>query len=123
MLRDKSIYEPVEASDGYRVLVMRVVRDKAIFEQHRYDIWMRSLGPRRDSLQRWWDGTIDTDQFYLEFRQQVSRRALERLHQLERRHGTVTVLCREVRPDPCHRYELLRLYTELYPERGKAGER
>lgn len=117
MLKDKSIYEPVEESDGYRVLVMRVVRDASIFEQHRYDIWMRSLGPTRDSLQRWWDGKITTEQFYLEFRQDVPRRALERLHRLERRYGTVTVLCREVRPEPCHRYELLRLYAELYPER------
>jgi hypothetical protein len=66
---------------------------------------------------------IDTDQFYSEFRRDVPRRALERLHQLEREHGTVTVLCREVRPEPCHRYELLKLYKELYPhpERGKAS--
>ena len=122
MIKDKSIYEPVEESDGYRVLVMRVVRDASIFSQHRYDLWMRSLGPTRDSLQRWWDGKIVTDQFYREFRQTVSRRALQRLHQLERTHGTVTVLCREMRPEPCHRYELLRLYREIYPEHGKGNQ-
>lgn len=116
MIKDKSIYDPVEADDGYRVLVMRVVRDKAIFEQHHYDIWMRSLGPTRDSLQRWWDGAIDDAQFYAEFRHDVPIRALERLRRLERRHGTVTVLCRERPPDTCHRYELVRLYRERYPE-------
>jgi uncharacterized protein YeaO (DUF488 family) len=123
MIKDKSIYEPVEETDGYRVLVMRVVRDQSIFIQHQYDLWMRSLGPTRDSLQRWWDGVIDTEQFYREFRRDVPRRALERLHHLERKHGTVTILCREVRPEPCHRYELLKLYEELYPhpERGKAS--
>lgn len=117
MIKDKSIYEPVEESDGYRVLVMRVVRDKSILAQHRYDVWMWTLGPTRDSLQRWWDGKIDTDQFYREYRQDVSRLSLARLHRLERKYGTVTLLCREMRPEPCHRYELLRLYGELYPDR------
>jgi len=115
MIKDKSIYDSVEAGDGYRVLVMRVVRDKTIVEQHRYDLWMRSLGPAADSLRRWWDGQIDTARFYAEFRRDVSRRALARLHALERKHGTLTVLCRERYPEPCHRYELLALYRELYP--------
>jgi uncharacterized protein YeaO (DUF488 family) len=118
MIKDKSIYDPVEPDDGYRVLVMTVVRDKVIFREHNYDLWMRSLGPTRDSLQRWWDGTIDTDRFYADFRQSISARALTRLHGLERRHGTVTVLCREHRPEPCHRYELVRLYRERYPVEG-----
>lgn len=116
MIKDKSVYDPPEPDDGYRVLVMSVVRDPAIFTQHAYDLWMRSLGPTKASLQRWWDGAIDTEQFYAEFRRDVSRRALDRLRRLERRHGTVTVLCREQRPDPCHRYELVRFYRELYPE-------
>ena len=115
MIKDKSVYDPPEPGDGYRVLVMRVVRDRSIFDQHAYDLWMRSLGPTLDSLQRWWDGAIDTPQFYAEFRHDVSPRALERLHRLERRHGTVTVLCRERTPEPCHRYELVRLYRERYP--------
>ena len=114
MLRHKSIYDPVEADDGYRVLVMVVVRDPEIFKQHAYHQWMRSLGPRRDSLQRWWDGAITTEEFYAEYRRDVSPRALERLRALERKHGTVTVLCRERYPDPCHRYELVRLYQERY---------
>ena len=115
MIKDKSVYDPPEPGDGYRVLVMRVVRDRSIFDRHAYDLWMRSLGPTLDSLQRWWDGKIDTPQFYAEFRRDVSPRALERLHRLERRHGTVTVLCRERSPEPCHRYELVRLYRERYP--------
>jgi uncharacterized protein YeaO (DUF488 family) len=115
MIKHKSIYDPPAPDDGYRVLVMRVVRDPGIFATHAYDRWMRSLGPTRDSLQRWWDGTINTDEFYAEFRAAVSRSALERLHRLERRYGTVTVLCREREPEPCHRYELVRLYRDLYP--------
>lgn len=115
MIKDKSIYDPLEEGDGHRVLVMRVVRDPSIFERHAYDLWMRSLGPATDSLRRWWDGTIDTPTFYAEYRRDVSRRALVRLHALERRHGVVTLLCRERRPEPCHRYELVRLYRALYP--------
>lgn len=120
MIKHKSIYDPPAGDDGYRVLVMRVVRDPAIFELHAYDRWMRSLGPTADSLHRWWDGVIDTDTFYAEFRRDVSRKALARLRALEKRHGTVTVLCREREPEPCHRYELVRLYTELYPESEEA---
>src|SRR5438309_11891959 len=122
MIKDKSVYDPVEPEDGYRVLVMTVVRDKAILRDHNYDLWMRSLGPSRDSLQRWWDGAIDTDQFYADMRTSVSDRALARLRKLEQLHGTVTVLCREQRPDPCHRYELIRMYRERYPEEGGAAE-
>lgn len=116
MIKDKSVYEPVEPSDGYRVLVMRVVRDPAILEQHAFDVWLPDLGPTTESLQRWWDGAIDTPQFYAELRRDVSQGALEQLHQLEMAHGTVTVLCREQRPDPCHRYELVALYRERFPE-------
>ena len=116
MITDKSIYDPPEPGDGYRVLVMRIVRDKSILERRAFDLWMRSLGPSAESLRRWWDGAIDTDRFYAEFRQQVSRRALDRLRALEHRHGTVTVLCREQRPEPCHRYALVDLYRELYPD-------
>lgn len=115
MIKHKSIYDPPTPDDGYRVLVMRVVRDKTILEQHAYELWMRSLGPTADSLNRWWEGAIDTDTFYAEFRRDVSRAALARLHRLEKQHGTVTVLCREREPEPCHRYELVRLYHELYP--------
>lgn len=116
MIKDKSIYDAPEPGDGYRVLVMRVVRDKGIFTDHAYDLWMRSLGPTLDSLQRWWDGAIDTSQFYAEFRRDVPERAILRLRALERKHGTITVLCREQKPDPCHRYELVRLYQERYPD-------
>lgn len=116
MIKDKSVYDPVEPADGYRVLVMRVVRDKSIFANHVYDIWMRSLGPSTDSLNRWWAGKIDDQQFYAEFRNDVSTRALDRLRRLELKYGTVTVLCREQRPDPCHRYELLDLYRERFPD-------
>src|SRR5207247_9995659 len=73
MIKEKSVYDPAEPDDGYRVLVMRVVRDKSILERRAFDIWMRSLGPRVDSLKRWWDGTIDTAQFYTEFRQHATR--------------------------------------------------
>ncbi|HVA89224.1 MAG TPA: DUF488 family protein [Chloroflexota bacterium] len=116
MIKHKSVYDPVEGGDGFRVLAMTVVRDRSILEQHAYDLWMRSLGPTRDSLQRWWDGKIDTDQFYAELRQDVPARALERLRRLEKKHGTVTVLCREHEPDPCHRYELVRMYIDRYPD-------
>jgi uncharacterized protein YeaO (DUF488 family) len=114
MIRHKSIYDTVTPDDGYRVLVMSVVRDPSIFSNHAYDIWMRSLGPKADSLALWWAGKINDDQFYQEFRRDVSRNALRRLRALEKKHGTVTVLCRERVPDPCHRYELVRLYEELY---------
>ncbi len=116
MIKHKSAYDPAEESDGYRVLVMTVVRDKSILERHAYDLWMRSLGPTLDSLQRWWDGKIDTQQFYDELRRDVPVRALERLRRLEKKHGTVTLLCREHEPDPCHRYELVRMYVERYPD-------
>jgi uncharacterized protein YeaO (DUF488 family) len=115
MIRHKSIYDPASEDDGYRVLVMRIVRDPSIFAAHAYDIWMRSLGPTADSLRRWWAGNIDDDQFYQEFRRDVSRGALRRLRALERKYGTVTVLCREQFPETCHRYELVRLYEEMYP--------
>jgi uncharacterized protein YeaO (DUF488 family) len=115
MILHKSIYDPPSADDGFRVLVMRIVRDPAILSTHAYDIWMRSLGPTSASLRNWWAGTIDDDAFYQEYRRDVSRAALRRLRALERKHGTITVLCRETFPETCHRYELVKLYEELYP--------
>ena len=123
MIKHKCVYDPVEAADGFRVLAMTVVRDKNIRERHAYDLWMRSLGGTLYSLQRWWDGEIDTEQYYAEIRQAVPERALERLRRLEKRHGTVTVLCREREPEPCHRYELVRMYLERYPDAAPDAHR
>lgn len=116
MICDKSVYDPAEPEDGLRVLVMQWVRDPSIRTNHNYDLWMRSLGPSLTTLRQWLNGDMSNEDFAQRTRQETSRRAFARLRALERKHGTVTLLCRERRPDFCHRYALIEEYRTLYPD-------
>jgi uncharacterized protein YeaO (DUF488 family) len=114
MIRLASIYDRDRppTDDGLRVLVMRqwprgVKRERA-------DLWLRDAAPSRDLLDAYNHGGLGWDEYARRYRSEMlDERAdvLERLRDLEREHGTLTLLCKErIPPDAhCHREILAEL--------------
>jgi uncharacterized protein YeaO (DUF488 family) len=111
MLRGASVYDPVEpdAVAGLRVLVMRYW-PRGI-KRERVDVWLKDAAPSRELLRAYAHEGLEWSSFEERFRAEiVGERAdvLERLRELEREHGTLTLLCHE-RQGHCHREILLDL--------------
>ena len=114
MLQHASIYDAQRdrARDGLRVLVMRqwprgVRRD-------RVDLWLKDAGPSAALLHAYNHEGLSWDDFDRRYRAEMLEdrpAVLTRLQELERAHGTVTILCHERMPphEHCHREILLDL--------------
>jgi len=100
----KRVYDPPEAGDGTRVLIMRYwprgVRKEKV------DVWLRELGPVIPLLRAFLDGEITWKQYrprYLTGLQRPeAQQALAEVRRLARR-GRVTLLCGCADPRRCHR--------------------
>ncbi|MFQ5933314.1 MAG: DUF488 domain-containing protein [Dehalococcoidia bacterium] len=122
MIKTKSIYhDPIEPEDGYRLLVMRYwprgVRKAQVHG------WLKDLGPSSTLLREYRQGLVDWQTFVLRYRNEVmdaelGRALLAKVKQLERSHGTVTLLCQEdlsKLDNHCHREILKELLDTLAP--------
>jgi uncharacterized protein YeaO (DUF488 family) len=98
--------------EGLRVLIMRQwprgIRKSAV------DAWLKDAAPSRELLGALRRGEIGWQEFEVRYRDEiVTQRAgvLDTLRELEREHGTVTLLCYERIPpaEHCHRRVLLEL--------------
>lgn len=107
MIREASIYDKKVAfnTPGYRVLVMRMwprgVRRTAA------DTWLKDAAPSRELLDAYHNG-LSWDNFEQRYRVEMLHdrpEVLDELHQLEREHEIIWLLCHErIPPEPhCHR--------------------
>ena len=130
MIKTKSIYyDPSEATDGYRLLVMRYwprgVRRTQV------DSWLKDLGPSKELLAAYRQGEIDWTTFATSYEAQMTETdeavdLLAHVKGLEEVHGTLTLICHEDlrRSDThCHRVNLKGLLDAQTPFRTsvKAG--
>ena len=85
-LRLKRVYEPPEASDGYRVLVDRLWPRGVSKEEARLDEWARELAPSSE-LRRWFGhDPAKFDEFRRRYRDELDAHG-EKLRDLRRRAG------------------------------------
>ena len=100
----KRVYDPVAASDGRRVLVMRYW-PRGI-RKEKVDIWLRELAPIIPLLRSFLDGEITWAQYRPRYRAGLKRpeaqAALAEVRALARK-GPVTLLCGCADPRRCHR--------------------
>ena len=109
-IRAKRVYDPAEAKDGARVLIMRLW-PRGI-RKDRVDLWLKELGPVVALLRAYRGGTLD----WAEYRRRYiaglarpeARDSVARVRTLARA-GTVTLLCGCPDEARCHR-SLLRTY-------------
>jgi uncharacterized protein YeaO (DUF488 family) len=98
----KTIYDPPEASDGKRILVMKlwprgVSKDKI-------NRWIKELGTDVDLIKAWKDESITWDEFSKRYEQSLKGKE-ELLSELaiEAKKGTITLLCSCKDEAHCHR--------------------
>lgn len=120
MIKTKQIFQPVEASDGTRILIT-CRGDKhviACFDEH-----ISALGPSLDLLSaykgwgEWENNPITWDEytevFLREMKSRASRDAIERLAKRSARGEVITLLCYEKESNPhCHRHIVKKLICE-----------
>lgn len=106
-LRTKRIYDPQDATDGYRLLVMRLwprgVRKDAV------DAWQKDLAPSEELRRAFVHGALPWEAFAKAYLEEMQARQ-ELIHQLARqaRDQTVTLLCSCRDEARCHRTLLRR---------------
>ncbi|HET8785282.1 MAG TPA: DUF488 family protein [Candidatus Limnocylindrales bacterium] len=90
----KRIYAPPSPADGYRVLVDRLWPRGVSRADARIDLWLRDIAPSTE-LRKWYGHDVARwPEFVDRYRQELAGHPelLDRLLDLERKHGTVTLL-------------------------------
>ena len=110
MIRAKRVYDPAEAKDGARVLIVRLW-PRGI-RKDRVDLWLKELGPVVPLLRAYRGGKIGWAEYRRRYLAGLARpeaqEAVARVRQLAR-EGSVTLLCGCPDEARCHR-SLLRTY-------------
>jgi uncharacterized protein YeaO (DUF488 family) len=94
MFKVKRIYEPAEPSDGYRVLVDRLWPRGVSKEKARIDLWMKEIAPS-DALRKWFGHDPERwQEFQRRYRRELQGEIelTKQLKQLEKQHGTLTLV-------------------------------
>ena len=110
MIAVKRVYEPPAASDGMRVLIMRLW-PRGI-RKSRVDIWLKELGPVLPLLRAFRAGEIDWAEYRRRYRRGLARPEAQAHVAAVRAYtkaGRVTLLCGCHDEARCHR-SLLRAY-------------
>ena len=113
MVKTKSVYDPVEDSDGDRIFITRYW-PRGISKGRMSAEWVKDLAPNRELLDDWKKHRIDwreyTDRYHIEMLANVAAVAAVAKRAQE---GIVTLLCFEREGDPhCHRHLLAKLIEE-----------
>jgi len=115
VVRTKSVYDPVEESDGDRILVTRFwprgrsKKDLQLIE------WVRGLGPSVKLLKDWKNGNISWQEYEKRYLEEMSSQE-EKIKELANRAGikTITLLCFEKEDNPCCHRHLLKKLIDLH---------
>jgi uncharacterized protein YeaO (DUF488 family) len=113
VISQASIYDP-RASDDFRVLVMRYWPRGV--KRERVDLWLKDAAPSAQLLKAYVHEALPWAEFDRRYRAEIVEErphVLERLRDLEREHGGLTLLCHErIPPAPhCHRQVLAELLS------------
>jgi uncharacterized protein YeaO (DUF488 family) len=108
VIKSKSVFEKESKDDGFRVCVMRFVRD-----YYRYDLWLRDLAPSIRLLNDYKEKKIGWEEYEGRYLEEIKGRkeAIKKLLGLVKEKGVVTLLCAEKEDKFCHR-RLLKEYIE-----------
>ena len=94
MIKVKRIYEPLQSSDGFRILVDRVWPRGVSKERAKIALWLKEIGPSTE-LRKWFGHDPKRwPEFRKRYRQElrVKSEVVARIKQLEKEHGVVTLV-------------------------------
>jgi uncharacterized protein YeaO (DUF488 family) len=94
MIKVRRIYDPAEHDEGYRVLVDRLWPRGISREKAEWQEWMKDVAPGNELRQWYGHDPSRWETFKERYSQELSSRQdlLLRLKDLERTHGTLTLL-------------------------------
>jgi len=111
---EKTIYDKPEASDGKRILVMRLWPRGV--SKAKVDVWLKELGTKKELIKRWKSGEISWREFERDYKKSlIGKEELLRSLAEEARKNDITLLCVEKDEARCHR-SLLKLAIERYAQ-------
>ena len=108
MVKTKSVYDPIEDSDGQRILVSRYWPRGLSKEQLSLTEHLRNVAPSVELLQDWKASSISWNEFKKRYHQEMLQQR-EKIKELVKRASgkTITLLCFEREDNPyCHRHLL-----------------
>jgi uncharacterized protein YeaO (DUF488 family) len=116
MFKIKRVYAPVAPEDGFRVLVDRLWPRGLAKEAAAIDVWLKEIAPSAE-LRKWFAHAPERwAEFRVRYRAELGApersAALERLRDLERRTGMVTLLFAARDEAHNHAVELLEVLNE-----------
>ena len=100
MVKIKRVYDPQEASDGTRILVMRLW-PRGI-RRERIDEWNRDLAPSRDLLFDFKRHGLPWEEYVKRYWKEIRPEAVDAIRRRSR-HETITLLCACTDENHCHR--------------------
>lgn len=99
----KRVYEPAEASDGYRVLVDRLWPRGVSKERARLDLWLKEIAPSADLRKEWHHTPERHDEFVTRYVTELDANpATAELVALGDDHDRVTLLYSSHNPSVNH---------------------
>jgi uncharacterized protein YeaO (DUF488 family) len=120
MVKTKCIKNDPEASDGKRILVMRIWPRGKSKDSVQIDKWVKDVAPSRELLADWRAGRISWSQYVARYKKEMSRQstAIESLAAMAAKE-IITLLCNEAEGDPhCHRYLLREMIESRMQQSG-----
>ena len=115
MIQTKRIYEQYAEDDGYRVLIDRLWARGVSKKDARVDLWLKEVAPSTE-LRKWYHHEPDKwEEFDKRYRMELSDKQdlLMQLKDLEKKHGTVTLLYASKDSEHSQATVLIKLLYEL----------
>jgi len=94
MYKTKSIYEPPEGEDGFRIFVDKSWPEGLSKEDAKVDLWLKEIGPTKD-VDEWVSGdSVEFDEFKENYRCELRgcKTLIKIIRDIENEKGTVTLL-------------------------------
>ena len=120
MIKTKSIRDSIDASDGKRILIMRLWPRNYSKEKLCLTEWRLNLAPSNKLRQDWYAKSITWDQYVTRYLQEMQNQeyAIRQLAAIAKT-DTITLLCIENETNPhCHRHLLKHLIEQTMRTQG-----
>jgi len=111
VIKSKSVFEKESKEDGFRVCVMRFVRD-----YYKFDLWLQELAPSVDLLNDYKNGRVDWGEYEKRYLKEIKGKgdSINKLIEIVKEKGVVTLLCAEKEDSFCHRRLLKEYLSRLF---------
>ena len=121
MFKIKSIYEPADEEDGFRIMVNKSWPEELFQEDTEIDLWLKEIAPKSD-IDKWiTENSVDCEGFKEEYRRELRKKKtlISIILNFEKEKGTVTLLYSEHDPE-CNGAVVLKDKLEGYRTIGKS---